>query len=149
VHRPLDRIDIDDCCARWPDWSEVTRQIHTLFGDAAFLSTPLTETHAKHPSREVLHAQLTRLQTHWPALRARLQAHLLPAAELRRRLQLVGAPVTLEAIGLTRERLRRSFLRAYHIRRRFTVLDLAVRTALLDDCLDEIFGAAGFWSGRS
>jgi glycerol-1-phosphate dehydrogenase [NAD(P)+] len=148
LHQPLDRIDIDDCCARWPDWSEIARQIHTLFGDADFITTPLTETQAKHPSREVLHAQLTRLQTHWPALRARLQAQLLPTTELRRRLQLVGAPVTLEAIGLTRERLRWSFRRAYHIRRRFTVLDLAVRTAQLENCLDELFAPGGCWSDQ-
>jgi glycerol-1-phosphate dehydrogenase [NAD(P)+] len=31
------------------------------------------------------------------------------------------------------------------IRRRFTVLDLAVRAGLLDECLEQIFGANGLW----
>jgi glycerol-1-phosphate dehydrogenase [NAD(P)+] len=53
----------------------------------------------------------------------------------------VGAPTSPGEIGISRERLRRSFRRAYHIRRRFTVLDLAVRTGLLDECLAEIFPA--------
>jgi glycerol-1-phosphate dehydrogenase [NAD(P)+] len=35
--------------------------------------------------------------------------------------------------------MRQSFRQAYHIRRRFTVLDLAVRAGVLDSCLEEIF----------
>ncbi len=67
----------------------------------------------------------------------------MPYAELKKRLQLVGAPTEPAEIGITRERLRASFQRAYHIRRRFTVLDLAVRVGLLDECLDSLFGSGG------
>jgi len=56
------------------------------------------------------------------ALRARLGAQLIPLAELKRRLKQVGAPTEPEEIGLTRERLRETFHRALHIRRRYTVL---------------------------
>ena len=45
-----------------------------------------------------------------------------------------------EQIGVSRERLRESYRRAYHIRRRYTVLDLAVQAGVLEDCLDRIFG---------
>ena len=44
-----------------------------------------------------------------------------------------------EEIGITRERFRSSFLRAQHARRRFTILDIAVRTGNLDKWIDEIF----------
>jgi len=81
----------------------------------------------------------------WPELQGRLRAQLVPYTELKRRLELVGAPTEPEQIGITRERLRRSFQRAYHIRRRFTVLDLAVRAGVLEDCLDAIFGPSGVW----
>ena len=43
-----------------------------------------------------------------------------------RALELAGAPTQPQQIGITRERLRESFARAYHIRRRFTVLDVAL-----------------------
>ncbi len=75
-----------------------------------------------------------------------MQGQLLPFAEARRRLQGVGAPTAPEEIGLTRARVRASFMRAQHIRRRFTVLDLAVRTATLDGALDTIFGPDGVWT---
>jgi glycerol-1-phosphate dehydrogenase [NAD(P)+] len=146
LRRPLDRIDIDRCCDQWPEWPDTERAISSLFADTDFVETALTETRTKHIPRSALRAQLTRLRERWPILRARLQVQLPPAAELRRRLQQVGAPVTPETIGLTRERLRHSFQRAYHIRRRFTVLDLAVRTATLEECLDELFRPGGFWA---
>lgn len=141
LRRPLDRLDLAACCAAWPDWCATEQQIQGMFGDGDFLATPVHEARIKHPSREELHAQLQRLKSRWPQLRDRLRAHLPPAAVLRRNLELAGAPVTPEAIGLTRARLRDSFLRACHIRRRFTVLDLAARTGLLDECLAEIFPA--------
>ena len=64
---------------------------------------------------------------------------------MRRRLALVGAPTEPEQIGISRERLRDSFFRAYHIRRRFTVLDVAVRTQTLDTWLGGLFGRGAVW----
>jgi len=78
-------------------------------------------------------------------LREQLRAQLMPLATLREMLRTVGAPTAPEEIGITRERLRRSYWQAYCIRRRFTALDLAVRTGLLEAALDHIFGPAGVW----
>jgi glycerol-1-phosphate dehydrogenase [NAD(P)+] len=61
----------------------------------------------------------------------------------------VGAPTEPEQIGITRERLRHSYWQAWCIRRRFTVLDLAVRAGVLDDCLKQIFGSRGVWPIKS
>lgn len=38
-----------------------------------------------------------------------------------------------------------SVIRAQHIRRRFTILDVAVRTNLLGQWTDAIFGPGGVW----
>lgn len=142
---PLDQLDVDACLARWPDAAEAERRVRALFAGADFVETAVTETLAKHISRQDLRIQLELLRATWPELHARLTAQLVPYAELKRRLQLVGAPTEPEAIGITRERLRTSFVRAYHIRRRFTVLDLAVRADALDASLDVLFGAGGIW----
>jgi len=56
-----------------------------------------------------------------------------------------GAPVEPEEIGISRERLRESFWLSYFMRRRITVLDLAVRANLLDRGLEHIFGRDGRW----
>lgn len=70
---------------------------------------------------------------------------LVPYAELKQRLVLVGAPTEPEQIGIACTRLRDAFRRAYHIRRRFTVLDLAMRAGVLDDCVAQMFGPGGAW----
>ncbi|HUR58168.1 MAG TPA: sn-glycerol-1-phosphate dehydrogenase [Opitutaceae bacterium] len=143
--RPLDRLDVDRCSENWPTPNALEARIRATFAGQDFVETAVEETRLKHPTPGDLRTQLQRLKTAWPAMRARLQEQLLPAAEVQRRLEQVGAPTEPEQIGLSRARLRDSFARAYHIRRRFTVLDVAVRTRLLGPLLEEIFGAGGCW----
>ena len=59
--------------------------------------------------------------------------------EVRDLLRAAGCPVKSEDIGISPERLRVSFRKAYHIRRRFTVLDLVRRANIWDECLDQVF----------
>ncbi|MGC4081685.1 MAG: sn-glycerol-1-phosphate dehydrogenase [Vicinamibacterales bacterium] len=146
---PMSQLDVEACCARWPDRAQLEADIRRRFADTDFVETAVQETLAKHVSRDELRTQLHRVISIWPELRPQLSAQLVPSRELRRRLQLVGAPSMPEAIGLTRERLRGSFIRAYHLRRRFTVLDLAVRAGLLESCLDTLFATNGPWSSSA
>ena len=146
LRQPFDQLDVERCVARWPSAAAAEAETRRLFARDAFLDTALKETAAKHLARDALRPQLQRLRANWPATRDRLAAQLLPLDEARRRLRAVGAPTEPEEIGLTRARLRASFLRAQQIRRRFTVLDLAVRTATLGPALDALFGPAGPWA---
>ncbi len=145
LRQPLDTLDVARCCARWPTAKTADRAVRQEFAGADFLTTALTESRAKQVSRAELKKQLERLRAHWPTLRERLRAQLIPSAELKLRLQAVGAPTEPEEIGITRERLRQSFYRAQAIRRRFTVLDLAVRAGRLDSSLAVLFGPGGVW----
>jgi len=148
LRRPLDSLELTPVCAQWPQLPEAEAGVRRLFATEEFLPTALQETRAKYISGDALRVQLQRLQQVWPALRSRLQQQLLPFNELRKRLQLVGAPVDPLEIGITHERLRASFLRAHHIRRRFTVLDLVIRTGQLESCLDAMFGPGGAWDPK-
>jgi len=137
---PVEQLDIEACCEQWPEWEQQEAHAKAMFSDTDFLETVLTETRAKYITKTALAHQLEALKAKWPVIRERLTRQLLPSAEVKRRLQLVGAPVEPEEIGISRVRLRNSFLRAQHLRRRFTILDVAVRTACLDLWLDQIFG---------
>lgn len=147
---PVGQLDVEACGRHWPAPGVVEAEIRRKFAGADFLETAVEETLLKHPTPGELRSQLQHLQTAWPEICARLQAQLLPATEVKRRLELAGAPTEPESIGLSRARLRESFSRAYHIRRRFTVLDVAVRTGLLEPLLESMFGPGGCWAtGRS
>ncbi len=139
-------LDIEHCLAAWPTADAVEARARQMFSGTDFVETAVTETRAKHISHADLHAQLERLKLTWPEIRRRLREQLLPSAEMKYQLDLVGAPTEPEQIGISRERLRDSFFRAYYIRRRFTVLDVAVRTATLDPLLDGMFGLGAVWS---
>ncbi|HVW01638.1 MAG TPA: hypothetical protein VHB77_14895, partial [Planctomycetaceae bacterium] len=145
LRRPLHELDVERCGAAWPDAGSAAANTRTLFAGEEFLPTALAETAAKHVGRDQLQRQLEQLRAGWPDLSTRLRSQLLPTAEVKRRLQAVGAPAEPEEIGISRARLRASFVRAQQIRRRFTVLDLAVRTGVLRSCLDSLFGPGGRW----
>jgi glycerol-1-phosphate dehydrogenase [NAD(P)+] len=141
----VEKLDVDRLCAAWPDEASWVARARALLGGGELSEGAARELHAKHSSPTQLSEQLSLLKTVWPSLREQLGAQLLPLATLRQMLQDAGAPTEPEQIGITRARLRASYWRAFCIRRRFTVLDLAVRTGLMDTCLDEIFGPAGLW----
>ena len=141
LEQPLDQLDVEHCCALWAKNAGWEPRISQLFSNPELAKVAWQETCAKSCSPEELRGQLECLRVAWPSLRDRLRGQLLPFGELKQRLQSVGAPAEPEQIGISRAVLRESYWRAFFIRRRFTVLDLAVRAGLLDDALQQIFGS--------
>ena len=145
LEQPLDKLDVDRLSAAWPGRDEWHKQARAQFTDGELIAVATKEIAAKADDQKIVRNQLARLQTAWPQLKQRLQTQLIPFSALKQMLQAAGAPVEPEQIGISRARLRESFRSAFFIRRRFTVLDLAVRAGLLDRCVDEIFGPQGAW----
>jgi glycerol-1-phosphate dehydrogenase [NAD(P)+] len=142
---PIEKLDVAACCAAWPDAETWCRRAAELLRDDELAAGAAKELRAKHSAPEQLRDQLTKLRAIWPELKQKLCAQLLPLTTLKHMLADAHAPTEPEQIGISRERLRRSYGQAFCIRRRFTVLDLAVRTGLLDPCLNYIFGPDGLW----
>lgn len=128
--QPIESLDVAAAVSRWPDWNETERSIRSLFDIPELRDKAIEESRIKHIDREALTAQLERLRAVWPDLRDRLRRQLLPARQMADMLRTAGAPDEPEQIGISAQRLRASHLLAYHIRRRFTVLDVVVRAGL-------------------
>ena len=141
----LDNLDVESCCARWPDETAGEASVRSLFHQPELTTVALQESRAKWVEARVLRGQLETLRRVWPRLKERVQQQLLPLPELKTTLCAAGAPVEPEEIGISRERLRESFQQSYYLRRRFTVLDLAARCGLLEPALEHLFGCAGPW----
>jgi glycerol-1-phosphate dehydrogenase [NAD(P)+] len=116
-----------------------------MFKNSDFPEIGFQESSAKYVDKTQLREQLNSLKDNWGTIATDLKEQLYPFEELKNRLQLVGAPTEPEDIGITRERLRESFIKASYIRRRFTVLDIALRTAKMEEWLDGLFGEKGIW----
>jgi len=143
LNTPMENLDVEAACRAWPALEELDRQTTAIFKDSDFLERCLNETRAKYVTREQLSHQLGLLKERWTEIKQAIGAQLVPYETMRQRLQSVGAPVEPEQIGISRERLRRTFIHAPFIRSRFTILDLAVRTPYMPEWLDVMFGENG------
>ena len=139
-------LNIDQCCTNWEDASIIEERAFKMFANTDFPTIGITETRAKYISREDLAKQLELLKERWLIIKEDLKAQLIPYNEVKRRLEAVGAPTEPEQIGISRERLKESFVRAQYIRRRFTILDLAARTGYMTQWLDTLFNKNGIWA---
>ena len=119
-----------------PGRAEVERAIRLQEGPQFLLDKRVEETLAKYPDDATLQKRLERLIGGWPSLQTRLHAQLLPAREIRDRLRRAGCPWRASDIGLSRDRLQRSFPGARQIRRRYTVLDAAAETGSFSSLSD-------------
>ncbi len=141
----LEEMDIDACVAAWPSLESAEAKALEMFKETDFPTIGATEIKAKYIGKAELRAELELFRDKWEETRVRLQKQVVPLAEAVRRLSLVGAPTLPEHIDLPRLRLRDSIIRAQHIRRRYTILDLGVRSLLLDKWTESIFGKGGMW----
>ncbi len=141
----IEGLDIDEALTHWPTREELEQESLALFEGTDFPTIGATETLAKYNDHEEVREQLELLKRVWPSLKVRLEKQLIPLDEVIARLQAIGAPSKPEDIDVSRAYLKRSCIRAQYIRRRFTLLDLGVRTNLLPKWLDNLFGKGGIW----
>lgn len=131
----------------WPEWQDIEKVIVRDFPDAKITSMVLQESREKYQTAPEISKRLERLASVWPDLQPRLQEQLSPAVELRQWLKQAGAPTHPEEIGLSLDRLQSSYRQAQLIRRRYTVLDLALESGAWTSALDALFAQNGFWQG--
>lgn len=136
---PVEQLDVEGCCKIWLEWEDLEKNAVEIFQNTDFLDIVITQSKEKYISKEELAVQLEKLKAIWPELKEKLKNQLVPSEKLEESLRLVGAPVAPEQIGISKERMKSSFLRAWYIRSRFTVLDVAVRTGWLNQWLNEIY----------
>jgi len=135
----LEKLDVQACCNQWPEWDELEQSANEIFQETDFLETAIKQSKEKYISKKELAVQLENLKKIWPELKKQLANQLVPSDQVKENLIAVGAPVEPEQIGITKERMKNSFIRAWHIRSRFTILDVAVRTGYLEQWLDELY----------
>ena len=145
LESPIQDLDITACCNAWPTLKELEKDARERFKDTDFAEIGVIETKEKYITKEELSKQLQFLKDNWKEIRLRLKKQLIPYDEVKQCLSIVGAPVNPKDIGITHEYLKHTFIRAYYIRRRFTILDVAVRTNQLNEWIDKLFGENGRW----
>jgi glycerol-1-phosphate dehydrogenase [NAD(P)+] len=142
-------LDPDALCRAWPSRAEVERMVRQGHDIPQLAENAVAESLAKYITPEQLRVRLTLIQERWPVIRAKLEAQLMTADQLRGLLAAAGCPTDPAAIGITIAQLRESYWLARTIRSRYTVLDLATETGLLDACVAELFAPGGYWGSHA
>ena len=114
-----------------PTMAAKAAEIRAAFGAGDIAERAIAETAAKHVEGPALRDRLRQLTAAWPTLADRLGARLMPAPQMARALATAGAPSDPGQIGVRRDQLHATILKARFLRSRYTLLDLLDETGLL------------------
>lgn len=145
--RDLARLDVDAAVAAYPDAAALEARVRAVH-QPHLVDEIVAQSLAKHLTPEQLRQRLEVVAALWGELRPRLQAQLIPAADLQRMLRAAGTPAHPYDIGLGWQQFRDTYRRAQMIRKRYTALDLLLEADLLDELVDELFAPGGFWAAQ-
>jgi glycerol-1-phosphate dehydrogenase [NAD(P)+] len=149
LDRDLGALDIRARRRAWPAREVAEAAVRAAHTTPGLAEAAVAETMAKWVDADTLGRRLTLLADRWPGLRDRLRAQLVPAERLRELLAAAGCPTRPSELGLTASAFRATYARARMIRRRYTVLDLAAETGLLDQLVDELFAPGAIWADET
>jgi glycerol-1-phosphate dehydrogenase [NAD(P)+] len=118
--------------------------VKTLLGDSPFRPKAMEIVRQKTPGQEELDRRRALFIASRKAVAGRIAGQLPSFAAMRNSLEEAGCPVEPAQIGLSRPRCLQSFLAAALVRTRYTMLDLADESGLLEKSAEMIFSAPYF-----
>jgi glycerol-1-phosphate dehydrogenase [NAD(P)+] len=148
LERDLGDLDIEPLRDSWPTREAMEQSVRAQHTSPELERGAVEQTLAKYISAGDLAQRLELLREVWPGLREKVRVQLMSAEKIREMLQAAGCPTGPVEIGLRWEDFEATYSRARTIRKRYTVLDLAFETGILEECVDELFAPDGFW-GRA
>lgn len=125
-------LDVERCLGNWKPLAEQEKIGAGVFAGTRFPDLGVKAVRAKFIDREATRARLEDFKARWPQVRARLEAQLIPAAEIERRLKVVGAPTTPEEIGSSVAATLADARKTIYMRDRYMALDFLDLTGQLD-----------------
>lgn len=141
----IGNLDIDAAVSAWGSREDAESRVRRLNEGSPVVGESVEQTLAKWVPAEQLRTRLGVLVDKWDSLVPRLRDQLLPAAELQRRLRAAGAPAHPADIQLEWQKFKDTYQRAQTIRKRYTVLDVALEAGVLGTIVDQLFAPDGFW----
>ncbi|MBR0393909.1 MAG: sn-glycerol-1-phosphate dehydrogenase [Alistipes sp.] len=146
LEKDIENLDVDKCVEAWKSWEGQEAEIREVFaGMPGHLARGLKEARGKYVDKEGLRQQLEALKAAWPTLKHQIREQIIPFSEVHENLRLVGAPYEPEHIGVTRERMRKTFSYIPYMRSRFTNIDVVYRCGFMQELTDRLFGKGGIW----
>lgn len=144
----LSRQEVEASIAshRSPSLAERLEQLDRLFPNDPSKEATVRAATAKFLHGTALAERQRLIASRWDELRRRVVVQIIPFDELKAMFRSAGCPVEPAQVGLDRAALERGMRKAQAIRVRYTALDLAYETGLLDPLLATVARSPRYFS---
>ena len=129
----------------WPDFQKIEEKIRANFPEKDLADQAVEQCRNKYIGVEELAKRITLLKKIWPDLKRILESQLFGPKKITVMLSAAGAPSRPESIGISRERLKKSYELAQMIRQRYTILDVVLETNMWKKLVGGLFLPGGWW----
>lgn len=130
--------DIPEALKIWPDKKQRMDAVSLVFSKSMALEDLLKINDEKHSDRVTLKKRLMYLSENWQDLKRKVKSQLIGYDRYREMLLKAQCPVRAEDIGLSVEKVLMTYYPAQMMRNRYTILDLAYETGVLDKAVKMI-----------
>ena len=139
-------VDPEARAAEWLTPEQDVARVTALQPRAAIREPAIAESQAKYVPASEVADRVRAIKAAWPVIIERVRPLLLSPAEVASRLQLVGAAYHPAQVGISQDRMRRTYLQAQTIRARYTMFDALYELGLLGEVVDSLFAPGGYWA---
>ena len=139
-------VDPEARAAEWLTPEEDVARVTALQPQPAIREQAIVQSQLKYVPAEQVADRVRAIKAAWPAIIERVRPFLLSPADVAQRLHKVGAAYHPAQVGISQDRLHRTYLQAQTLRSRYTVLDALYELGLLDRSVDSLFAPGGYWS---
>ena len=148
IEQNLSNLNVEAAVAKWPKtFADLAATFPAVYGNRpAHIRRAEGEMAKKYSTPEDLRRELGFIKANWPELSAKLKSQIMPFGEVVANLKAVGAPYEPEMIGVSRAKLRETYLGVQYMRNRYFSIDLVARLGLMDALLSRLFGPNGVWA---
>lgn len=139
-------VDPEARAAAWLSPEADEARVRALQPVPAIQEPAVEQSRLKYVAAPDVVERVRAIQAAWPRIVERVRPLLLSADEVAARLHAVGAAYHPSQVGISAERLRRTYLQAQTIRSRYTMFDALYELGLFETCVDSLFADGGYWS---
>ncbi len=135
------KLDVEKCLENFLTLGEAEEKGAQAFAGTLFPMLGVETVRAKFVDKETTRRRLEDFRARWAEIRERLAKQLVPSKEIKRMLEVVGAPTSPEQIGSTVEATLLDAHKTIYMRDRYMALDFLALTGQLDEFANKALAA--------
>lgn len=127
------KLDIEKCLENFLPLEEAVKKGAQVFAGTLFPTLGADTVKAKFVDKEATRKRLEDFKARWVEIREKLSRQLMPSKEIKRMLQIVGAPTSPAEIGSTDKATLSDAYKTIYMRDRYMALDFLALTGQLEE----------------